>query len=212
VPSSEALQRRLQTHVGMPVRQKFPLPVYRNLYSAFQHQIPGRGCRRDRIAQTERGIEQSAVRRGIQKQWGVHAFEVENDVVAVASDCRPAEQAESESLVDALDRAIKKSTPITHATDGGVDAPTFGQFPMQGHVDQPQLEIDEIGFTGQRTNCVDVCGAKAATLRQRLEVLLYVRTQQPGVLVAEKDFDAPTARRNPDRVRGTHVQAQKAER
>src|SRR5258708_31554954 len=42
--------------------------------------------------------------------------------------------------------------------------------------------------------------------------MFHVRTHCPGVLVAELDFDGPTARRSPDRVRGMHVQAQEAER
>src|SRR6266851_1187508 len=50
VASGEALQGRLHADVGMAGRQKIPLPVYRDLHGAFQHEIPGRGRRRDRIA------------------------------------------------------------------------------------------------------------------------------------------------------------------
>jgi len=44
VPSREALQSRLQADVGMAGRQKLPLPVYRDLYGGFHHEIPGRSA------------------------------------------------------------------------------------------------------------------------------------------------------------------------
>src|SRR5882672_4151982 len=92
VPSGEALQRRLQAYIGISGRQKFPLPVNRNLYRAFQHEIPGRGRRRDRIAYTECRIEHATVRRGIQKERGIRTLEVEDDVDAVAGNRRPAKR------------------------------------------------------------------------------------------------------------------------
>src|SRR6266567_2295485 len=75
-----------------------------------------------------------------------------------------------------------------------------------------KLSIDEKGLAGQGADRRDIRGSEAAASGQRLEVLLDVRAHRPGVLVAEKDFDAPSARRSPDGVRGTHVQAQKTER
>jgi len=115
-------------------------------------------------------------------------------------------------FVEALDRAVHETAAVVHGAEGGIDAPMVCQLAMQGHVNQPKFEIDEIGFAGQRADCIDVCGSKAPASGQRLEVFLHVRTHRPRVLVAEKDFDAPTARRRPDGVRGTHVQAQKTER
>src|SRR5216117_1542755 len=88
----------------------------------------------------------------------------------------------------------------------------IGQLPVQGYVEQSELEIDKIGLAGQGADRGDVRGPEAAASGQRLEVLLNVRAHRPGVLVAEKDFDAPAARRSPHGVRGTHVQAQKTER
>jgi len=83
---------------------------------------------------------------------------------------------------------------------------------MQGYVDESELEIDEIGLAGQGAESPPRPRSEAAASGQRLEVLLHVRTHRPRVLVAEKDFDGPVARRSPDGVRGTHVQAQKTER
>src|SRR5882762_4214765 len=210
VASGEALQRCLQADVGMAGRQKIPLPVYRNLHGGFQHEIPGRRRRRDRIAQAERGIEQPAVRSRIQK--GLRIFQIEDDVDGVALDRGPAERVEAESLVEALDRAVHETAAVVHGAEGGVDAPMLGQPPVQGHVEQPELEIDEIGLAGQRADRRQVRRSEAAASGQRLEVLLHVRTHRPRVLVAEKDFDGPVPRRSPDGVRGTHVQPQKAER
>src|SRR5882762_3398284 len=211
VASGEALQRCLQADVGMAGRQKIPLPVYRNLHRGFQHEIPGRRRRRDRIAQAERGIEQPPVQVSIQEHR-LRILEIEDDVDGVALDRRPAVRLEAESLVEALDRAVHEAAAVVHGAEGGVDAPMIGQLAMQGHVDESELEIDEIGLAGQGADCRQVRGSKAAASGQRLQVLLYVRTHRPRVLVAEKDFDAPAARRSPDGVRGTHVQAQKTER
>src|SRR5882762_9633299 len=89
VASGEALQRRLQADICVTGRQKIPLTVYRNLYGTFQHEIPWRGRRRDRIAQTECGIEQPAVQVRIQKHR-LRTLEIEDDVDGVALDRRPA--------------------------------------------------------------------------------------------------------------------------
>src|SRR6267154_1221386 len=211
VAFGEALQRRLQADVGVSGRQKIALSVYRYLHGALHHEIPGRGRRRERIAQTERGIEQPPVQVRVQG-YRLRIFEIEDDVDRVSFDRRPAERVEAESLVEALDRAVQKTAAVVYAAEDGVDAPVLGQPPVKGHVDQPELEIDEIGRAGQGADRRDVRGSEAAASGQRLEVLLDVRAHRPGVLVAEKDFDAPSARRSPDGVRGTHVKAQKTER
>src|SRR5207247_9518851 len=127
-------------------------------------------------------------------------------------DRGPAGRAEAEGPVEALDRAVHETAAVVHGAEGGVDAPMIGQLPMQGYVDESELEIDEIGLSGQGADRRDVRGPEAAASGQRLEVLLDVRAHRPGILVAEKDFDAPAARRSPHGVRGTHVQAQKTER
>jgi len=73
----------------------------------FQHEIPGRGRRRDRIAQAEGGIEQPPVQVSVQEHR-LRILEIEDDVDGVALDCRPAVRVEAESLVEALDRASMK--------------------------------------------------------------------------------------------------------
>src|SRR5256885_17083763 len=118
----------------------------------------------------------------------------------------------AECLGEALDRAVNETAAVVHGAEGRVDAPMLRQLPMQGHVEQSELEIDEIGLARQGADRSDVCRSEAAASWQRLEVLLHVRAHRPSVLVAEKDFDAPGACRSPDGVRRAHVQAQKTER
>ena len=139
-------------------------------------------------------------------------LEIEDDVDGVALDCRPAVRVEAESLVEVLDRAVHEAAAVVYGAEDSVDAPMLGQLPVQGYVDESQLEIDQIGLPGQGADRRYVCGSEAAASGQRLEVLLHVRAHRPRVLVAEKDFDAPSARGSPDGVRGTHVQAQEPER
>src|SRR5260221_1024495 len=145
----------------MAGRQKIPWPVYRNLYGAFHNEIPGRRRRRERIAQTERRIEQPPVQVGVQ-EYRLRILEIEDDVDGVAGDGGPAVRVEAESLVEALDRAVQKTAAVVHAAEDGVDAPMLGQPLMQGHVDQPELEIDEISFAGQGADPRQIRGFQGA--------------------------------------------------
>jgi hypothetical protein len=144
----------------LPVDRKSRWTGDRNLDRALQHQVPGRGPCGDRIAHAERGIEQAALRRVVQCLRVANALEVEDDVDPVAGDRGPAEGAQTESLVEVLDRAVEKSAAVFHRAEGSVDAPVLGQLVVEGHIEQPQLEIDEIGLAGQGADRGDVGGPR----------------------------------------------------
>src|SRR2546422_9068819 len=97
------------------------------------------------MAKPEVGLEPPPIQVSVQEHR-LRVLEIEDDVDRVAFDRIPAVRVEAESLVEVLDRAVHETAGVVHGAEDGVDAPMLGQPPMKGHVEQPELEIDEIGL------------------------------------------------------------------
>jgi len=83
---------------------------------------------------------------------------------------------------------------------------------VEGHVEQPQLEIDEIRSPGKARIAATSAGPRRRRPGQRLEILLARLDSSPRCSGSREAPRTPQLPRGPKPREREHVQAQKAER
>jgi hypothetical protein len=116
--------------------------------------------------------------------------------------------------VEFLDAPIHEAAVIRHGGGDGVSTPLARDLVVHREVERGRLEIQQIVLAGQVPDRVDLGGSDFAAARgfERIQILLDVAAQRPGVLVAELGLEREGMRFDVHGMRRAHVQAQESER
>ena len=109
--------------------------------------------------------------------------------------------------MEALDGRIEKTAAREEIGNGGVDPKVPGDTVVKGQIDEAELAVEKKRIAGKGEDRGDVVRRDLSAFdAARLQVVLDVIRQRPGVLVRDVDLEGERARRRRHGVRRQHVE------